>query len=275
MLSQIRIEAFPLTFIQIAVLAVIQGITEFLPVSSSGHLVLTPILLGWRDQGVSMDVAVHLGALGAVALYLWREVWMILYGLAKLLTGSVDEGAKLAGFVLIASLPVFLAGLILEAYITGGLRVLLLIGWAFIIGGILLYLGDRFGLKIWRITHMTVGNAFLIGVAQAFAIIPGASRAGMTITMSRFLGYERRDAARFSMLLSIPAIAGASFLHGIDVIQGGDTDFQIHLLFGAGLAFFAALLAIKVMMGWLQRQSFTPFVFYRITLGIIILWMAA
>ena len=222
-----------------------------------------------------MDVAVHLGALGAVTLYLWREVWMILSGLAKLLTGSVDDGAKLAGLVLIASLPVFLAGLILEAYITGGLRVLLLIGWAFIIGGILLYLGDRFGLKIWRITHMTVGNAFLIGIAPAFAIIPGASRAGMPNTMSRFLGYERRAAARFSMLLSIRALAGARFMRGIVVIQGGDTDFQIHLLFAAGLAFFTAMLAIKIMMGWLQRQSFTPFVFYRITLGIIILWMAA
>jgi undecaprenyl-diphosphatase len=106
-------------------------------------------------------------------------------------------------------------------------------------------------------------------------MIPGASRAGMTITMSRFLGYERRDAARFSMLLSIPAIAGASFLRGIDVIQSGDTAFQIDLLFAAGLAFATALLAITVMMSWLQRQSFTPFVLYRIALGILILWMAA
>lgn len=264
-----------MTFIQIAVLAIIQGITEFLPVSSSGHLVLTPILLGWKDQGVTMDVAVHLGALGAVVLYLWREVWMMLSGLARLLTGSVNEGAKLAWLVLIASIPVSLAGLILEAFITGGLRIPLLIGWAFIVGGILLYLGDRFGLKIRRITHLTTGHAFLIGVAQAFAMIPGASRAGMTITMSRFLGYERRDAARFSMLLSIPAIAGASFLRSIDVIKSGDTAFQIDLLFGAGLAFATALLAITVMMSWLQRQSFTPFVLYRITLGILILWMAA
>jgi undecaprenyl-diphosphatase len=115
----------------------------------------------------------------------------------------------------------------------------------------------------------------MIGVAQAFAIIPGASRSGMTITMSRLLGFERRDAARFSMLLSIPAIAGASFLRGVDVIQNGDPSFQMTLLYAAGLAFVTALFAINVMMRWLQIQSFTPFVFYRVALGILILWMAA
>lgn len=263
-----------MTFIQIGFLAIVQGITEFLPVSSSGHLVLVPILLGWKDQGITMDVAVHLGALGAVLAYLWREVWVILTGLAKLITGTVDEGAKLAWLVLIASIPVFLAGLTLEAYLTNGLRIPVVIGWAFIIGGVLLFLGDRYGLKIRRITHITFSNAIMIGVAQAFAIIPGASRSGMTITMSRLLGFERRDAARFSMLLSIPAIAGASFLRGIDVIQNGDTSFQMDLLFAAGLSFVTALFAINVMMRWLQRQSFTPFVFYRIALGILILWMA-
>lgn len=222
-----------------------------------------------------MDVAVHLGTLGAVLLYLRREVWMILSGLAKLITGRVDEGAKLAWLVLIASIPVVIAGLTLEAYIASELRIPLLIGWAFIIGGILLYLGDRYGRKIRRKTHITIGNAFLIGIAQAFAIIPGASRAGTTITMSRFLGYERRDAARFSMLLSIPAIAGASFLRGVDVVRSGDTAFQVDFLLAAGLAFVTALLAINIMMSWLQRQSFTPFVFYRIALGIWILWIAA
>ena len=275
MLFQIRIEALALTFIQITLLAIIQGITEFLPISSSGHLALTPMLLGWKDQGVTMDVAVHLGTLGAVLLYLWREVWMMLSGLANLIAGRVNEGAKLAWLVLIASIPVGITGLTLEAYMANGLRIPLLIGWAFIIGGILLYLGDRYGLKIRRITHITIGNAFLIGVSQAFAIIPGASRAGMTITMARFLGYERRDAARFSMLLSIPAITGASFLHGVDVIGSGDTAFQADLLLAAGLAFVTALLAIIVLMSWLQRKSFTPFVFYRISLGILILWIAA
>ena len=124
-------------------------------------------------------------------------------------------------------------------------------------------------------THITVGNALLIGLAQALAIIPGASRAGSTITIARLLGFERRDAARFSMLLSIPAIAGAGLLQGIDVMKSGDAAFQADILIAAGLAFVTALLAIVVMMGWLQRQSFTPFVFYRIALGVVILWLAA
>ena len=274
MVSQIKIGALTLTFIQIAVLAIIQGITEFLPISSSGHLALAPMLLGWKDQGLAMDVAVHMGALGAVVFYLWREIWMMLCGLAKLTTGRIDEGAKLAWLIVIASIPVIISGLAVKAYLGDSLRIPLLMGWAFIIGGILLYLGDRYGLKIRRISHITTGSALLIGVAQALAVIPGASRAGTTITMARLLGYERRDAARFSMLLSIPAIAGAGFLHGTDVIQGGNTAFQADLLLAAGLAFVAALLAIIVMMSWLQRQSFTPFVFYRIALGILILWLA-
>ena len=123
--------------------------------------------------------------------------------------------------------------------------------------------------------HITVGNALLIGVAQAFAVIPGASRAGTTITMARLLGFERRDAARFSMLLSIPAIAGAGLLQGMEVVQSGDAAFQANILIAAGLAFVTALLAIVVMMGWLQKQSFTPFVLYRVALGIAILWIAA
>ena len=264
-----------MTLLQITVLAVIQGITEFLPVSSSGHLALTPVLLGWQDQGLTMDVAVHVGTLGAVIVYLWREVWMMLCGLGKLTTGKIDDGAKLAGLVVIASIPVVIAGLAVKAYFGEGLRIPLIIGWAFIIGGILLYLGDRYGLRIKRMTHITVGNALLIGLAQALAVIPGASRAGTTITMARLLGFERRDAARFSMLLSIPAIAGAGLLQGIDVMKSGDAAFQADILIAAGLAFVTALLAIVVMMGWLQRQSFTPFVFYRIALGVVILWLAA
>ncbi len=264
-----------MTLFQIIVLAVIQGITEFLPVSSSGHLALTPVLLDWKDQGLTIDVAVHVGTLGAVIAYLWREVWMMLCGLVKLATGRVDEGAKLAGLVVIASIPVVIAGLAVKAYFGEGLRTPLVIGWAFIVGGVLLYLGDRYGLRIKRMTHVTVSNALLIGLAQALAVIPGSSRAGTTITMARLLGFERRDAARFSMLLSILAIAGAGLLQGMDVVQSGDDAFQADVLIAAGLAFITALLAIVVMMGWLQRQSFTPFVLYRIVLGIVILWLAA
>ena len=264
-----------MTLLQIVVLAVIQGITEFLPVSSSGHLVLTPIVLGWPDQGLALDVAVHVGTFGAVCVYLWREILMMLRGLGRLVTGRIDEGARLAFLVVVASVPVILAGFLVKLYAGDALRTPAVIGWAFIGFGILLYIGDRLGLKIRRIPHMTAGAALWIGIAQAFALIPGASRAGTTISMARLLGFERADAARFSMLLSIPAIIGAGVLLGREVVESGDPVLQANVLLAAALAFVAALVAIVAMMYWLQRQSYTPFVVYRIIVGAAILWLAA
>lgn len=264
-----------MTVIQIVVLAVIQGLTEFLPVSSSGHLVLTPIFLGWKDQGLALDVAVHVGTLGAVTVYLWRENWSIMRGLVRLVGGRIDEGARLAWLVLVASIPVIVAGFLIKAYAGDALRSAAIIGWAFIGFGILLYISDRIGLTIHRIAHMTTGTALTIGIAQIFALIPGASRAGTTITMARMLGFERREAARFSMLMSIPAILGAGVLLGKDVIESGDSVLQANVLFAAAFAFVTALIAIAAMMYWLQRQSYTPFVIYRILLGVVILWYAA
>lgn len=263
-----------MTLLQITVLAIIQGVTEFLPVSSSGHLALTPVLLGWPDQGLTIDVAVHVGTLFAVVVYLLREVWMVIRGLARLFTGKFDEGARLAAMIVIASIPVMATGLGVKMLFGDAMRTPMVMGWAFIIFGIILYAGDRFGLTIRRMTHLTWSNALLIGLAQSLAVIPGASRAGVTITMARILGYERRDAARFSMLLAIPAIAGAGLLQGIEVAQSGDLTLQATVALAAFLAFLTAMIAIWAMMGWLQRQSYTPFVVYRIVIGIAILWLA-
>jgi len=255
------------------VLAIFQGLTEFLPISSSGHLVFVPLVLGWEDQGLALDVAVHMGTLGAVILYLRRETLMILRGLGKILIGKFDEDTKLAGLILIASIPVFIAGIAVKILIGDGIRIPYVIGWAFIIGGILLYVSDRFGPKIKQTQSLTVCDALLIGIAQAFAIIPGASRAGTTITMARLLGYERSDAARISLLLSIPAIAGAGFVLTMDVIQIGDSEIILNVFLGTIIAFITALLAISMMMSWLKRRSFTPFVVYRIALGFLILFL--
>jgi len=263
------------TLLQIIVLAVVQGITEFLPISSSGHLALTPVLLGWPDQGLIIDVAVHVGTLGAVILYLWRDIWAILQGLLRLVTGRVDDGARLAGLVFIASLPVIAAGFAVKLWIGDALRTPAVIGWSFIGFGLLLYACDRLGLTILKIEHMRIGGALMIGFAQVLALIPGASRSGVTITMARMLGYERPDAARFSMLLSIPAIAGAGTLAILDLIKSGDAALQTSAVFAALLSLVAALIAIVLMMGWLRRASFTPFVYYRILVGALILWLAA
>jgi undecaprenyl-diphosphatase len=264
-----------MTLLQIVSLAVIQGITEFLPVSSSGHLALTPIILNWKDQGLTVDVAVHVGTLGAVMVYLWRDIWSMVCGLVRLPTGRIDDGARLALLVAIASIPVIAVGLSVKIFMGDVLRTPMVIGWAFIGFGVLLYVSDRVGLTIKRIPHMTIGAAFLIGIAQSFAIIPGASRAGTTITMARMLGFERQEAARFSMLISIPAILGAGILLGNDALESGDSVLQANMILAAAFAFVTALIAIAGMMYWLRRQSYTPFVLYRIVLGIIILYAVA
>ncbi len=257
--------------LHLVVLALIQGITEFLPVSSSGHLVLAPRLLHWPDQGLALDVAVHVGALGAVVIYLWRDIWEMLVGLTRVLRGRRDKGGKLAALVIVATLPVIGAGFALNHYMPAGIRSLEVIAWATLGGGILLYLADNIGMTLRRMEHLEVSDALIIGLAQALALIPGTSRSGITMTAGRILGMERRDAARFSMLLSIPAIFGAGGLKGWELYQAGNAELTADAFIAAGLAFISALIAIALMMAWLKRSTFAPFVIYRILLGVALL----
>ncbi|MEK9684046.1 MAG: undecaprenyl-diphosphate phosphatase [Rhodospirillaceae bacterium] len=261
--------------VQIITLSIIQGITEFLPVSSSGHLVLTPFLLGWKDQGLRLDVAVHIGTLGAVIIYLRQDIFVILRGLFKLTRGQNDYGTRLAGYIVIASAPVFSAGLVLTMLQPGGLRNPEVIGWAFIIFGVLLYLGDKWGGHIKTLRDMSWSYAFAIGFFQIFSLIPGASRSGSTITMARLLGFGRQEAARFSMLLSIPTIFGAGVLLGFDLQDSKETFFNLSNVLAALIAFITALLSIHAMMAWLSNRSYAPFVFYRILIGFLILYLAS
>ena len=257
--------------LHMAVLAVIQGITEFLPISSSGHLVLVPIIAGWPDQGLMLDVAVHVGTLFAVMLFFWRDLWAMTAGLAQLVRGKRSVGSRMAGQIIVATLPVVAAGFAVNAHYGDALRSMEVIGWATLGFGLLLWLGDRFGMTIRRIEHMGWGSAIVIGLAQTMALIPGTSRSGITITAARFFGFERRDAARFSMLLSIPTIMGAGTLKGLELYQSGNAQLTSDAMMAAGLAFIAALIAIAVMMAWLRRATFTPFVVYRIALGVALL----
>ncbi len=264
-----------MNLIQTTTLAFLQGLTEFLPISSSGHLILAPIFLGWRDQGLIIDVAVHVGTLGAVIIYLRHEIWRIIVSIANIRKNHLDDEAKLAYLLLIASLPVFIVGFIVKIYIGVGIRIPLIIGWSFIIGGILLYLSDLIGKTKKNLANFRIVDAILIGLAQAFAIIPGASRAGTTITMARFLGYKRDEAARIALLLSIPAILGAGVVLGIEIIESASPLLVYHVFWGTFVAFITAIFAISIMMSWLKQNDYTPFVIYRIFLGIVILWFAA
>ena len=260
--------------LHIVVLALVQGITEFLPISSSGHLILVPVFMGWPDQGLVLDVAVHVGTLGAVVAYFWRDIWAMVAGLGRLTQGRQDAGTRLAGLVVVATVPVVAAGFVVNAYMYDDLRSLTVIAWTMFGFGIVLYVTDRLGMTVRRMEHATFGDAVIIGLAQVLALVPGTSRAGITISAGRMLGLERTDAARFSMLLSIPAILGAGALKSWELYQAGDADLTADALLAAGLAFAAAWLAIFLMMAWLRHATFTPFVIYRVVLGAFLLALA-
>ncbi|MEM7024279.1 MAG: undecaprenyl-diphosphate phosphatase [Pseudomonadota bacterium] len=259
--------------LQIAVLALVQGITEFLPISSSGHLILVPVLTGWPDQGLLFDVAVHVGSLGAVLLYFWRDLSAMLHDLFRNSPGGFLDlpGRRLLLLIIIGTIPVVLAGVTLKFLGTENLRSAAVIGWVTLGFGLLLYLADRLGARERGVLDLGYGGALIIGLAQVLALIPGTSRSGITMTAALALGLRRNESARFSMLLSIPTIIAAGALLTLDLIELGEAELRTDVLLAAGLAFVAAWLAIALLMRWLARASFTPFVIYRCVLGIALL----
>lgn len=252
---------------QILVLAAVQGITEFLPISSSGHLVLTGKVLGWPDQGLAMDVAVHLGSLVAVCLYFHRDIWRMTLGAARAASGRGGDNARLFVNVVIATIPIFAAGYFLKDHAETVFRSVEIIAWATLGFGILLFIADKVGMTLRRVEHIGWITALVIGLAQVLALIPGTSRSGITMTAARFMGMEREDSARFSLLISIPAILAAAIVKGWDVYQAGDLSMTGDLALAAALSFVTALISIIVMMAWLRRAGYGPFVVYRILLG--------
>lgn len=251
----------------LAILAVIQGLTEFLPVSSSGHLALIPHLLTWPDQGLAIDVAVHVGTLGAVLAYCWRDIGLMLVGLVQTVKGRGGSGAALLAQIIVSSVPIVVAGYYVSRHLGDTFRTVEIIAWSTLGFGLLLGIADRLGMTIRRLEHMTYGAALFIGIAQVLALLPGASRAGLTVTAARMVGFERSDAARFSLLLGIPAILGAGTLEGLKLHQAGDFALGINAFIAAGIAFVVALFSIAFMMAWLRRAGFMPFVIYRLILG--------
>ena len=265
-----------MSIFHLALIAVIQGLTEFLPVSSSGHLILLPLLTNLPDQGLALDVAVHVGTLLAVILYFRRDVGLAISGVPALLRGNFElPGARLAGLLSIATVPVVIIGFVLSALdMTDALRSIKVIGWAMLGFGIVLYWADQKGANAKTSSDWSFRDAVVLGLWQAVALIPGTSRSGITITGARALGYAREDAARISMLMSIPTIAASGVLLGLDIAkQGAPGQFQDAAI-AAVLAFGAALLALTLMMRLLRSVSFTPYVIYRIGLGVLLLWIA-
>lgn len=265
-----------MTLFNLLLVAIVQGITEFLPISSSGHLILLPALTGLEDQGLAIDVAVHMGSLAAVLLYFRRDVAEAAAGSLRLVSGRADTpGARLAALLALATLPVVLAGLALKlAGLTEALRSVALIGWTTLIFGLVLYWADQTGPERWQARDWRVRDALLMGLAQAVALIPGTSRSGITITAARFLGYTRTEAARLSMLMSIPTLAASGALIAAEVAVTGDAAAARDGAIAAAFAFLAALAALALMMRLLRSVSYTPYVLYRVALGLVLLAIA-
>ncbi|MCA0041985.1 undecaprenyl-diphosphate phosphatase [Celeribacter litoreus] len=262
-----------MSLIYLLIVAIVQGITEFLPVSSSGHLILLPYFLGTQDQGQAIDVAVHVGTLGAVILYFWKDVKVGLLGLPRLMTGKTDTpGSKLAFLLVVATIPVIVIGLALKVTgISDALRSPVVIGWTMLIFGIVLYWFDQKSPAEKVETEWNLKDAIKLGLWQAVALIPGTSRSGITITGARALGYTRQDGAKIAMLMSIPTILASGVLLGAEVVGDADWAMLKDAAIGAVFAFGAALLALTLMMRLLRSVSFTPYVIYRVILGIILI----
>ena len=265
-----------MALLDIVVLALIQGVTEFLPISSSGHLILWPLLTGRPDQGVTMDVAVHAGTLAAVCLYFRRDLAGLFAGTLHLVTGRTGTPqSRLALLIALATVPAVIAGLALK--VTGtdeALRSVAVIGWATLVGGVLLWVADRAperrGGETWGLRE-----ALFMGLAQALALIPGTSRSGITMTAARALGFRREDAARLSLLMAIPVILAATLVETAGLVADGDFRVGTELLAGAFLSFLAALAALVVMMRMFRGTwTMTPFVVYRLGLGVALIAIA-
>lgn len=260
---------------QIIVLAIVQGLTEFLPISSSGHLILMPRFFGWPDQGHLLDVAVHVGTLGAVLIYFYKDVWSMIVGFFQLLKGNVTKGGELFIYLCIGTIPAVVFGLFLKRYGMEHFRFVAVVGWTMVGYGVLLYIADKFAPESKGIGDVTGPKAFWIGVGQALALIPGTSRSGACMMAMRFLGFNRPDAAKFSFLLAIPAIVAAASLSIYDAVKvGAFAGVYKQASIGAFVAFLSGLVAINFMLNWLKQRDFTPFVIYRLGLGGFLLYWA-
>ena len=256
---------------QAIILAVVQGLTEFLPVSSSAHLAMSPILLGWPDQGLAFDIAVHLGTLSAVLFYYRQDLQLMARSwFTSLVGGPTDSNSLLVWYLAGATLPVALVGVLASDFIGSELRNLPVIATTTLIFGLLLGVADKRARSAAPVVSLTLLLALLIGLSQVLALIPGVSRSGVTITAALLLGMNRQAAARFSFLLSIPVITSAGGLLVLDHIEGGEVVNWLQLAVAATVSGATAYLCIATFIRLLDKVGLMPFVYYRIFLAAVL-----
>lgn len=263
-----------LDWLQITVLALIQGITEFLPISSSGHLALTPQLFGWADQGLAFDVAVHVGTLAAVVLYFKKDIWLMTRDWSSsIVTRQPTSNSRLAWWVIFATIPAVAFGLFINNGLEETLRNPLIIAATTIGFGALLWYSDIKGQKIRDEYSLSFKDIMIIGFAQAVALIPGTSRSGITITAALMIGLTPQAAARFSFLLSIPIILGAGLLKLKDLLESTLPVDWNALIGGAVISFVSAYIVIAMFLKWINQIGMAPFALYRFALGALLIYL--
>ena len=259
---------------QAVALALIQGLTEFLPISSSAHLVFPSILLGWPDQGLAFDVAVHVGTLTAVIYYYRHTLWLLASAwIRSLLGGPATEESRTVWYLALATVPAGLMGLFAGDFIEHNLRSLLVIATTTLVFGLLLGVADRYAVRSPGDRPLSLPVALFIGAAQALAPIPGVSRSGITITAALLLNMSRQDAARFSFLLSIPIIGAAGILKTVELIGAGQPFDWQHMALATVVSGITAYCCIAVFLRVLDRVGMMPFVYYRIVLALALFWI--
>lgn len=263
-----------MTWWQSVVLALLQGLTEFLPISSSGHLVLVPVIAGWQDQGLAFDVAVHFGTLAAVLVHFRKDLLAMARGwLRQVGGGDGSPESRLAWAVILGTLPLGLAGFLGHDWIETHLRSALVIAAATGGFGIVLWLTDAFGAHRRDEGTLRPADAVLIGLAQVLALIPGTSRSGITMSAAMALGLTRSAAARFSFLLSVPAILAAAGLETWNLVQSPEAVRWDILAVATTLSAVTAWLAIRVFLNVIERVGMWPFALYRVALAAVIVWL--
>jgi len=265
-------------FLRAVVLGVIQGLTEFLPISSSAHLAIFPKFFGWDDPGAAYTAVIQIGTEVAVVLYFWRDIWSIGSGWARGVFSAEarqEREWRMGWFVIIGSLPIVLVGLALESLIDREFRNLWVIGTMLVVLGIVLGISERVGRKSAPIDELTWAHAVLLGLAQAAAVVPGVSRSGATISMGLLLGYEREAATRYAFLLAIPAVVGAGVYKLKDIPSGENAYGTAPTIVGTVVSFAVGLAVIHWLLRYVSNHSFMPFVLYRIALGALVLVLVA
>ena len=262
---------------QAIVLAIIQGLTEFLPVSSTAHLTLFPWFLGWKDPGLTFDVALHAGTLVAVLVYFWRlwvDMLLAAAGQGKRSTAEIEEKSKLFWYLVIGTIPGGIAGYLFEHAAEEQLRRPMIIGVAMIVVALLMWAGERFSRREEGLGQVTFPDSIVVGAAQAFAVIPGVSRSGVTMTAGLFRNMTRETAARFSFLLSTPLIAGAALKKGLKIRHEGlPTEMKLPFVVGIVVSGLVGYVVIAWLIRYLERRTFRVFIVYRLALGVVvILW---